>query len=518
MIKLFTGRFGWFLLLLLGSVAALAQPTTPLPATKATLEGDWKGPLTVPGGALPLAITVTELANGTRFAVLNVPAQRINRSLLTVDLKADTIIFDSQELGCSYVCRRSADGQQLQGQWRQQGFQPTPLTLQFTPLPPQPKTAFKFPPPYRIEEVSFTSAHDNTKLAGTLTVPSGEGPFPAVLLVSDLGPQDRDASQGEYKLFGAMADYLTRHGVAVLRLDDRGVGQSGGDWRTATPLDLLKDAQTAMNFLRSRPRIDIAQLGVIGVGAGANVALETATLPLGPAYVVALAGAGLPGYEVMAQRPMLGFLKAGEADTAQDNAARRRYQQQQATLEKVAELRTKGANSAQLDTYTGQQQMRQRAADKKQLDARYKRQRPMMEIVRHTADQGQAQAILLNMIRQQQPDLPAEQAQAIVGDMTAPGYRAYLDYVPTASLGQTRGSLLVLHGTDDQQLQPSNLAALEKALRDNKRAQFRRLEGYNHSWQAPISEWPLINGQPQPVLSPQVQLLILEWIRKQAKG
>ncbi|MCC3159391.1 alpha/beta hydrolase [Hymenobacter sp. 15J16-1T3B] len=513
--KLFASGFVWLLLLLLLARLGAAQT---LPAAKTSLEGEWKGPLPVPGGSLPLSITVTELANGTRFAVLSVPAQRINRALLTVDLKADTVIFDSQELGCSYVCLRSADGQQLQGQWRQQGFQPVGLTLQFTPLPPQPKTAFKFPPPYRVEEVSFTSAHDNTRLAGTLTVPSGEGPFPAVLLVSDLGPQDRDATQGEYKLFGAMADYLTRHGVAVLRLDDRGVGQSGGDWRTATPLDLLKDTQVALNFLRTRPRIDIAQLGIIGVGTGANLALEAAAQPLGPAYVVTLAGTGLPGYEVMAQRPMLGFLKAGEADTAQDNATRRRFRLQQATSEKVAELRAKGANSAQIDTYVGQQQMRQRAADKKQLDARYKRQRPMMEIVRHTADQGQAQAILLNMLRQQQPDLPAEQAQAIVTDMTAAGYRAYLDYVPTANLAQLRGSLLLLHGSEDQQLQPANLTALEKALKDNKRAQARRLDGFNHSWQAPMAEWPLINGQPQPVVSPQLQLLILEWIRKQVKG
>ncbi|TLM96834.1 alpha/beta hydrolase family protein [Hymenobacter jeollabukensis] len=512
--KLFASGFGWLLLVVLCPLLAAAQTQ---PAVKATLEGEWKGPLTVPGGTLPLSITVTELANGTRFAVLSVPAQRINRALLTVDLKADTVIFDSQELGCSYVCLRSADGQQLQGQWRQQGFAPSSLTLQFTPLPPQPKT-FKFPPPYRVEDVAFTSAHDNTKLAGTLTVPPGEGPFPAVLLLSDLGPQDRDATQGDYKLFGAMADYLTRHGVAVLRLDDRGVGQSGGDWRSATPLDLQKDAQVALNFLRTRPRIDIAQLGIIGVGTGANVALEVAAQPLGPAFVVSLAGAGTPGYEVMAQRPALGFLKAGEADTAQENAARRRLRQQQTTAEKVAELRAKGANSAQIDTYVGQQQMRQRAADKKQLDGRYKRQRPMMEIVRHTADNGQAQAIVLNMLRQQQPDLPVADAQALAAEMTAPWYRAYLNYTPTANFGQLRAAMLLLHGTDDQQLQPSNLNALEKALKDNKRAQFRRLEGFNHTFQAPPQEWPLINGQQQPVVSQQVQLLILEWIRKQVKG
>ncbi|GAB2952487.1 alpha/beta fold hydrolase [Hymenobacter coalescens] len=508
--KLLAGCLCWLTLLPLLAFAQ-APPVAP-----ASLEGEWKGPLTVPGGSLPLSITVTELASGTRFAVLNVPAQRINRALLTVDLKGDTIIFDSQELGCSYRCLRSADGKQLLGQWRQQGFQ-TALTLQFTPLPPQPKN-FRFPPPYRVEEVTFTSAHDNTRLSGTLTVPPGEGPFPAVVLLSDLGPHDRDATQGEYKLFGAMADYLTRHGVAVFRLDDRGVGQSGGDWRTATPNDLVKDAQVALNFLRSRPLIDIAQLGLLGHGTGGNVALQVATLPLPPAFVVTLAAAGAPGYEVLAQRPVIGFLKAGEADTAQEALGRRQLRQQQQTAQKIGELRAKGANSAQIETYVGQQQMRQRAADKKQLDARYKRQRPMMEIVRHNADNGQAQAIVANMLRQQQPGLDPAAAQAQAAELTAPWYRAFLSYVPTLELGQLRSAVLLLHGTEDQHLPVSNLSALEKALKDNRRAQVRRLDGLNHTFQAPPLEWPLLNGEQKAIVSPQVQLLILEWIRQQVKG
>ncbi|RTQ52229.1 alpha/beta hydrolase [Hymenobacter gummosus] len=508
--KLIAGCWSWLLLLLPLLTAAQA------PAAKASLEGDWKGALTMPGGSLPLTITVTELPNGTRFAVLDVPAQRINRALLTVDLKADTIIFDSQELGCSYTCLRSADGQQLQGQWRQQGFQ-TPLALTFKPQPAQPKT-FKFPPPYRVDEVSFTSVHDNTKLSGTLTVPPGEGPFPAVVLLSDLGPQDRDAAQGEYKLFGAFADYLTRHGVAVLRLDDRGVGLSGGDWRAATPLDLAKDAQVALNFLRSRPRIDIAQLGLIGHGLGGNVALQVAAQPLPPAFVVVLGAAGLPGTEFMAQRPMPGFLQAGQADTAQENRSRRQLRQQQQLTEKVAELRSKGANAAQIDTYVGQQQMRQRAADKKQLDARVKRQKLMMEIIRNMPDNAQAQAILANMVRQQNPNLEPAAAQATAADMTALGYRALVTYVPTLELDKVRTAVLLLHGTDDQHLLPANLGALEKAFKDNRRAEVRRLDGLNHTFQALPQDWPLINGQQTPVMSPQVQLTVLEWIRRQVKG
>ncbi|OON70328.1 alpha/beta hydrolase family protein [Hymenobacter sp. CRA2] len=503
--------WGWVLLLL--PLLTWAQPAAQLPPT-ASLEGEWKGPLTVPGGSLPVSITVTELAGGTRFAVLNVPAQRINRALLTVDLKADTIIFESQELGFNYICRRSADGQQLQGQWRQQGFK-TDLTLQFTPLPPQPKN-FKFPPPYRVEEVTFTSAHDNTRLSGTLTTPPGEGPFPGVVLLPDMGPHDRDAAVGDYKLFGSLADYLTRHGVAVLRLDGRGVGQSGGDWRTATPADLAKDAQVALSFLRTRKLLDIAQLGLIGHGLGGNVALQVATQPLPPAFVVSLGALGNPGYDVMAQRPLAAFLKAGEADTAQEHRGRRQLLQQQQQGEKLAELRRKGANSAQIETYLGQQQMRQRAADKKQLDARVKKQRPMMEIVRNMPNNDQAQAILVNMLRQQNPALDPAVAQAHATDMVTPCYRSLVTYVPTLNLEQVRTAVFLLHGTDDQHIQPTNLSVLEKALKDNRRVTSRRLDGINHLLQAPALEWPLVNGEQKPVMWPQLN--ILEWIRKQGKG
>ncbi|TGE15450.1 serine aminopeptidase domain-containing protein [Hymenobacter elongatus] len=515
-----TAGFLWsWLLLLFVSIGANAQdqPQTPAPvpaaaSPKIVLDGQWKGELPVPGGSLPITITITDLAGGGHFAVLDVPAQRISHAILNVEQHSDTLLFFSDELGCRFTSQRSADGQQLVGQWKLQTFQ-TPLTLKFS-AKPAPSKNFKFPPPYRVEEVAFSNSQDNIRLSGTLTVPPGEGPFPGIVLLSDMGPQDRDATQGSYKMFGALADYLTRHGIAVLRLDDRGVGQSGGDCATATTADRLRDTQISLNFLRTRPLIDFGKLGLIGHGEGGNVALLAAAQPLPPAFVVTMAASGAGGTEVLSQQAT-GFLKAGEADTAQESLVKKQLQNQQLLGQKIDELRAKGANSAQVETFISQQQMRQRAEDKKRQDAIVKQQKAILEIIRQTADNAQAQAIVANMINQANPGIDPAQVQARTAHMTSRWYRHYLDFDPQPELAKVRGAVLLLHGTDDAQVNVSHLTLLEKGLKSsgNKRAEVRRLSGINHQFQAPISEWPLIGGEPKPVFSPLVQQTILDWVK-----
>ena len=161
-------------------------------------------------------------------------------------------------------------------------------------------TRFKATPPYRESEVSFVNPTTKNHLSGTLTVPAGEGPFPAVVLLSDSGPQGRDADVNGYRMFGQIADYLSRHGVAVLRFDDRGVGRSGGTYASATTADFLTDAQAALAFVRTRKLVAAHRVGLLGHGEGANVALLTAAAPgRAPAFVVSLAGYGQPGDEVL---------------------------------------------------------------------------------------------------------------------------------------------------------------------------------------------------------------------------
>jgi len=128
------------------------------------------------------------------------------------------------------------------------------------------------PYPYKEEEVHFTTQKGATTLAGTLTTPKGAGPFPAALLVSGSGPQNRDESLAGHSPFLVLADYLTRNGIAVLRYDKRGIGKSTGDFAAATTEDFAMDGEAALAYLKSRREIASGKIGVIGHSEGALIA------------------------------------------------------------------------------------------------------------------------------------------------------------------------------------------------------------------------------------------------------
>ncbi|GAA3995238.1 alpha/beta fold hydrolase [Hymenobacter fastidiosus] len=504
------GCFGAWLLLLGLPLLVVAQ--TQLPA-KTSLQGQWKGALTVPGGSLPIVISVTELAGGNRFATLDVPMQRIVRSPMEVQQRGDTLIFDAKEVGCQLVCQRSTNGQQLQGTWQQPGYT-TPVTLTFFVAPAVDPKNFKFPPPYRIEEVTVSNPVDNTLLMGTLTIPAGAGPFPAVLLLTDIGSQDRDATLGSYRMFGELADYLTRQGTAVLRLDDRGTGQSGGDNASTTTASLVKDAQAGLNFLRTRPLVDFNHLGLIGHGEGGNVALLTAAQPLPPAFVVTLAASGVIGSEQLMLR-QTEMRRSSASDTTRGSISVAQQQFQADVRRQADKMRAEGANSAQVETFLDQQRMRQRSEEKKQLEVIMKQQRAMLEIIRQTTNDGQAQAIVANMQQQFTPGLDKTAALASAAQMTTPWYRYFLEFNPQTDLLKVQCPVLLLNGTADPEVGLNNLTLLEKGLRVNKRVTTRKLVGVNHQFQAPESEWPLVAGQPKPVFSPAAQEAIRDFVRQQ---
>jgi len=147
--------------------------------------------------------------------------------------------------------------------------------------------------PYRVEEVSFGGGDPDVRLAGELTVPPGDGPFPAVALLTGSGPQDRDESLAGHRPFLVLSDHLTRNGIAVLRWDDRGVGGSSGDFSSATPEDFAGDAGAAKHFLAQDARIDPRAIGFIGHSEGGIVG-PLAARQSDPAFLVLLAAPAIP--------------------------------------------------------------------------------------------------------------------------------------------------------------------------------------------------------------------------------
>ncbi len=452
------------LLAVLSTAQAAARPTAPVDVPP--LDGIWKGPLKVPGGQLEVVFRFVKLAGGEYFATLDVPQQKVKNMTVKVTLATDTVQLLAEEAGTRFSGTVAPDGKTMSGTWQQPGFK-TPVVLTFAPLPVLSDKKLRLTPPYREEEIQFSNLTANLRLAGVLTVPAGPGPFPAVVLLSDTGPHDRDGTVGDFAPLAQLADFLTRRGIAVLRFDDRGVGKSTGA-PSATTADLVSDAQAGLNLLRTRPEIDLSHLGLVGHGEGGNVALLTAAQPLPPAYVVAMAAYGLPGRDIV-------------------------LQQQTATL------RTLGTEASQ-------------------IELAIKRQTAMLEIIRQTTDNAQAQAIVANMLKQSNNSIDNATAQTSAAEMTSPRYRYFLAFDPLAKLPVVACPVLLLNGTNDLTVNAdANLNALAKGLKANKAVTVRKVPGINHLFQPDPSQWPIVAGQPQANFSPFAQESIRAWIMEQAK-
>jgi len=464
--------FGLFGALVIGLMTAVpgragVPPTSAIATVDAPpLDGLWKGPLKVPGGQLEVIFRFVKLTGGEYFCTLDVPLQKVSHMNVKSEVKGDTVRLFAEEAATRFVGRVSADGKQMSGVWQSPGFK-VPMVLTFSALPAMNAKNVRLTPPYREEEANFSNMSVNVRLSGMLTIPAGPGPFPAVVLLSDAGPQDRDGTVGDFAPLGLLADYLTRRGVAVLRFDDRGAGKSGGT-PAVTTVDLVSDAQAGLNYLRTRPEIDLAHLGLVGHGEGGNVALLAAAQPLPPAFVVALAAYGLPGRDIVVQ--------------------------QQATT-----LRTLGTETAQIEAAT-------------------KRQLAMLEIIRQTTDNAQAQAIVANMLKQNNSAIDNATAQSGAAEMTSTRYRYFLAFNPIEKLTAVNCPVLLLNGTSDLTINAdANQNALKAGLKLNKNVTVKKLVGVNHLFQPDPTKWPVLNGQPQPNFSPEAQETIREWIVAQAK-
>jgi acetyl esterase/lipase len=285
---------------------APASAVTSTVTSAALPVGDWQGALSVSGRSIPLVLHVT---GGSEHwaATLDSPSQGASGLPVADVVREGAVIrFTIATPRAAYVATLAPDGMTLAGQWMQGGAS-LPLTMTravtaATPLRPQTPHP---PYPYRSEEVGYDNASGHAHLAGTLTLPEGNGPYPAVLLITGSGLQDRDETVFGHKPFLLWADTLTRRGIAVLRVDDRQMGGSTGEVRAATTADFAGDVAAGVAFLRSRRDIDPHRIGLMGHSEGAIIAPMVAARDRGIAFVVMLAGAGVTGEVLMLEQKRL---------------------------------------------------------------------------------------------------------------------------------------------------------------------------------------------------------------------
>ena len=462
-------RFLLGALLLLSSLLPTPAIAAGDPPISPPLNGQWRGPLKMLGGEIIVVITIVPLTNGAYYAALDAPQQRISRMPVEVELKGDNLTLRIEQAGSSFVGKVLDNGSTFQGTWKQPGVT-APMTLKRAVASAVAATKFKATPPYRVSDVTFTNPITRQQMAGTVTIPAGEGPFAAAVLLSDSGPQGRDVDVNGYRMFGQLADYLTRHGVAVLRFDDRGVGKSGGTYNNATTADLVSDAQAAMTCLRTQPLVSAYRVGLIGHGEGGNVALLAAATPShAPAFAVSLGGYGQTGYDVLL-RQQGEIMRLIGADPAQVKAAQDVYQR-------------------------------------------------TVAIIRQTPDNAKARLKVATLLSNTNAGIDAGMARARAVQLTTPWSRYFFDFDPLAQLAKVQCSVMLLNGTADLQVSAKrNMTPLYRALRKaNRTAVSYKLDGVNHLFQPEPAQWPMINGAQQPVFSPEALKLIYAWVANETR-
>lgn len=196
--------------------------------------------------------------------------------------------------------------------------------------------------PYFDREITYTNSHDGTPLGATLTVPAGPGRFPAVLLITGMGPQDRDETIGPFKPFAVIADHMARAGVAVLRVDDRGTGKSGGNWMSSYETYCL-DVRCGLEYLKQQPEIDGRRLGLLGHSEGGVIGTMVAAQCPEVRFLIMLASPCVPAEEYILQHNE-GMLRraqvTGEKLEKELNGVRELVKLLRTTLE-PAELKSK---------------------------------------------------------------------------------------------------------------------------------------------------------------------------------
>ncbi len=431
----------------LGSPAggsAQGTPQTP------PIAGTWSGVLTVQGGMqLHIVFHVKAAADGTLSGTMDSPdqgAKGIPVSAVTV--KGDSVRFEVAVANGGFAGAFAADHASIDGTWSQSGASlPLKLTKGEAPAPSRPQNP-KPPYPYGSEDVTIPNSAAGVQLAGTLTLPQGEGPFPAAVLVTGSGPQDRDETLLGHKPFLVLSDYLTRHGIAVLRYDDRGVGKSTGVFATSTSEDNTDDALAAVAFARSRPEIAKDKVGIIGHSEGGLVGPMAAARSDDVAFVVMLAGPGLTGREIL---HLQGELIA-RAEGAPEDA----------------------------------------------IASNWETQKKLFDVVESEPDPDAAAPKLLAVLKEAVAALPPDvraQASETVTDaaleaqakqVNSPWMRFFLTYDPVPTLEKVKVPVLALDGSKDLQVPPrEDLDSIAAALHrgGNTDVTTRMLPGLNHLFQ-----------------------------------
>jgi len=437
--------------------------------------GSWLGVLNANGMNLRVIFNIKLTGKDSLSATLDSPDQGAkNIPLGAVIFEDKKLTIKAPALKAEYNGAITGDST-IDGTWTQRGAAFTVnLKKLSTPFsvnrPQEPKPPF----PYTSEDVAFTNDKFNIKLSGTLTIPAGSGPFKAAIMITGSGAQNRNEELLGHKPFLIIADYLSRHGIAVLRYDDRGVAGSQGNYAEATSADLATDAEAAFNFLKNNPKINQKEIGFIGHSEGGLIASIVASSNGNIGFIVSLAGPGVTGQQIILRQSQdIGRLSgASEKDIKESTETNKKL---------YAVLRKEKDNNK---------------AEIKILEL-YKK---ILEKKKTTEDDTEKAVNNLKMT---------------FGAKTYTWFRYFIMTDPSIYWRKVKCPVLALDGEKDLQVAANeNLPAIEKALKSsgNKSSKTVKMTGLNHLFQHCKTGLPAEYATIEETFSPEALKIIADWI------
>jgi uncharacterized protein len=434
-------------------------------------EGTWQGAIEVTNMRMRLQMHVSHDDKGKLLAsvdsldqgIQGIPASKVTEANGRLSFEIPT--FQAEYHGTLNDSRNEISGEWTQNDSAEKlDFRRSDQPLEVR----RPQNPSK-PYPYSVAEISFSSGDSKTSLAATLTIPPGTGPFPAALFIGGSGPTDRDETVAGHKPFLVLADLLTKKGLAVLRYDKRGTGQSTGNYDQASMSDFGGDAQAALNYLKSRKEVDPKRVGILAHSEGGILASQIA------------AKAGELDWLVLLATPAT----TGER-----------------TLLRQSELvaRTGGLPEQQI-------------ARSQQFD------RMAYAAVRETKSATALEAKLNDLIEKSglSASMPAAALQAQIRLMTTPWFRQYLDFDPAPIMEQIKCPVLALNGDRDLQVDANDtVPLLRQAYENSGNKDFTVMEiaGVNHLFQKAQSGSPALYGAIEETIAPEVLNAVGSWLAK----
>lgn len=436
------------------------------------ISNDWYGDLKVSGMEIPLIFHIKK-SDSTFSSSMDSPKQG------AFGIRADLTAYENPVLkmafssaGITYEGTYNCENDLIEGTFKQGGLA-LPLNLSrnkkestkvLPSRPQEPKPPFS----YRSEEITFSNSKDSLKLAGTLTIPSESGRYPAVVLISGSGPQNRNSEIFGHKPFLVLADYLTKQGIAVLRFDDRGVGASEGDLSKATSKDLSNDVEAAVDFLKSRQEINPDEIGLIGHSEGGLIAPMVAKNSKDVDFIILLAGQGLRGDKNLLLQKRILEQKSG-----------------------IDELTVNQGQQIFSGAY---------------------------ELIRNSKEEKLETKLQEYFQKQFAGRLNENQINTLVQQIASPWMKYYLKHDPAPILETTTIPVLALFGENDFQVPPVENSkivkeSLEKA--ENDKVQVIVFDNLNHLFQESSTGMPNEYGEIEQTISPKVLETISNWILNQ---